>query len=299
MFFIEGRNYKKTAILLKHKSSLGASSAVTEKAEEIAISEEQVAVQQTAGGNDEFDLSDITAEPKEMSREDIIAAAEAAAFAEDFKNRSFLDPAVKGEFPVSLLEVLRQDGVLWQAQPEELAVIRRNTVDFLGVNYYQPFRAKAKESPFDGTRGWMPEKYFDVYEMPSRRMNPYRGWEIYPQAMYDIAINIRDNYGNIPWYISENGMGVEGEEKFMTADGYIEDDYRIDFYKEHLGWLHKGIEAGSNCFGFHAWTPIDCWSWSNAYKNRYGYIAVDLATQKKTIKKSGYWIKSVIEHNGF
>lgn len=33
--------------------------------------------------NDEFDLSDITAEPKEMSREDIIAAAEAAAFAEE------------------------------------------------------------------------------------------------------------------------------------------------------------------------------------------------------------------------
>ena len=59
------------------------SSAVTEKAEEIAISEEQVAVQQTAGGNDEFDLSDITAEPKEMTREDIIAAAEAAAFAEE------------------------------------------------------------------------------------------------------------------------------------------------------------------------------------------------------------------------
>ena len=31
---------------------------------------------------DEFDLSDITAEPKELSREEIIAAAEAAAFAE-------------------------------------------------------------------------------------------------------------------------------------------------------------------------------------------------------------------------
>lgn len=33
--------------------------------------------------SDEFDLSDIAAEPKEMSREDIIAAAEAAAFAEE------------------------------------------------------------------------------------------------------------------------------------------------------------------------------------------------------------------------
>jgi len=31
---------------------------------------------------DEFDLSDITANPGEMTKEDIIAAAEAAAFAE-------------------------------------------------------------------------------------------------------------------------------------------------------------------------------------------------------------------------
>ena len=223
----------------------------------------------------------------------------AAAFAEDFKNRSFLDPAVKGEFPETLVKVLQEDGVLWQATPEELSVIQRNTVDFLGVNYYQPFRAKARELPFDAAQGWLPEKHFAVYEMPGRRMNPYRGWEIYPQAMYDIAINIRDNYDNIPWFISENGMGVEGEEKFMNAEGYIEDDYRIDFYKEHLSWLYKGIKEGSRCFGFHAWTPIDCWSWSNAYKNRYGYIGVDLATQKKTIKKSGYWIKEVIANNGF
>ena len=223
----------------------------------------------------------------------------AAAFAEDFKNRSFLDPAVKGEFPETLVKVLQEDGVLWQATPEELSVIQRNTVDFLGVNYYQPFRAKARELPFDAAQGWLPEKHFAVYEMPGRRMNPYRGWEIYPQAMYDIAINIRDNYDNIPWFISENGMGVEGEEQFMNAEGYIEDDYRIDFYKEHLSWLYKGIKEGSRCFGFHAWTPIDCWSWSNAYKNRYGYIGVDLATQKKTIKKSGYWIKEVIANNGF
>ena len=62
---------------------------------------------------------------------------------------------------------------------------------------------------------------------------------------------------------------------------------------------HKGIEEGSNCFGYHMWTPIDCWSWKNAYKNRYGFIAVDLATQKKTVKKSGYWMKRVIEQNGF
>lgn len=247
------------------------------------------------GGRIGIVLNLTPAYPRSDAPEDV----QAAAFAEDFKNKSFLDPAVLGRFPASLEKILREDGVLWQAEPEDLAIIQNNRVDFLGVNYYQPFRAKAPEGMFDESHGWLPEKHFAAYEMPGRRMNPYRGWEIYPRSIYDVAINIRDNYGNIPWYISENGMGVEGEEKYRNAEGFLEDDYRIDFFKEHLGWLHKGIAEGSNCFGFHAWTPIDCWSWSNAYKNRYGFIALDLATQKKTIKKSGYWIRDVIKHNGF
>ena len=227
------------------------------------------------------------------------ADVKASEFTEDFFNNSFLDPAIKGHFTERLVKVLEKDNVIWESTPEELEIIKNNTIDFLGVNYYQPRRVKAKETPFDESNGCMPDKYFDNYEMPGRRMNPYRGWEIYPQCMYDIAINIRDNYNNIPWYISENGMGVEGEEKYINADGVIEDDYRIDFYKEHLEYLHKGIEEGSNCFGYHTWTPIDCWSWANAYKNRYGFIAVDLATQIKTIKKSGRWIKEVAKNNGF
>ena len=229
----------------------------------------------------------------------------AANIADAFFNRSFLDPAIKGEFPRDLVEILKNDNVLWESNEEELKIIKENTIDFLGVNYYFPRRIKSKENveisseSVDKSSEWMPDKYFDNYEMPGRRMNPYRGWEIYPKAMYDIAINIRDNYNNIPWFISENGMGVEGEEKYINEDGVIEDDYRIEFLKEHLENLHKGIEEGSNCFGYHTWTPIDCWSWCNAYKNRYGFIALNLKTQEKTIKKSGRWIKEVSENNGF
>ncbi|GAA0069329.1 glycoside hydrolase family 1 protein [Clostridium sardiniense] len=232
--------------------------------------------------------------PRSEEKEDL----KAAEFAENFFNRLFLDPAVKGTFPNELVEILKGDNVIWDSTEEEELVIKNNTVDFLGVNYYQPSRIKSKESSFDNTK-WMPDNYFDRYDMPGKRMNPYRGWEIYPKCMYDIAINIRDNYNNIPWYISENGMGVKGEEQYIDSDGMINDDYRIDFIQEHLYYLNKGINEGSNCFGYHLWTPIDCWSWCNAYRNRYGYIALDLETGKKTIKKSGYWIKDVSNKNGF
>jgi 6-phospho-beta-glucosidase len=47
------------------------------------------------------------------------------------------------------------------------------------------------------------------------------------------------------------------------------------------------------------WTFIDNWSWLNGYKNRYGFVQLDLATQKRTIKKSGKWFAEVAANNGF
>ncbi len=78
-------------------------------------------------------------------------------------------------------------------------------------------------------------------------------------------------------------MGVEGEDVF-EENGMIQDDYRIHFMEDHLIQLHRGIDEGANCKGYMVWTFIDCWSWLNAYKNRYGLISLDIETQKQTIK---------------
>ncbi|MBM7712524.1 glycoside hydrolase family 1 protein [Enterococcus xiangfangensis] len=223
---------------------------------------------------------------------------EAARIAELWNNKMFLEPAIYGHFPAELEELLTKDNVLWETTDEEKEILKNNTIDFLGVNFYHPNRVKAPDVAPNSVGEWMPDRYYDAYDMPGRRVNLDRGWEIYPKALYDIAVNIKENYKNIPWYVSENGMGVSNEERFMNPDGMIEDDYRIDFVQEHLAWLHKGIEEGSNCFGYHMWTPIDCWSWLNAYKNRYGFISNNIHTQIKTIKKSGYWFKEVTERNG-
>ena len=231
--------------------------------------------------------------PRSNSAQDL----EAAEFADNFFNRIFLDPALKGEFPEAIVDVLSKDQVLWESNEEELAIIKVNTIDFLGVNYYHPKRVKAREIAFNENKPWMPDRYFEEYDMPNKRVNPYKDWEIYPKAVYDIAINIKSNYHNIPWFISENGMGVAKEERFRDDTGFIDDQYRIDFYEEHLTYLHNAIQEGCNCFGYHAWTAFDCWSWNNAYKNRYGFIAVDLATQKRTIKASGYWLQKVSASN--
>jgi 6-phospho-beta-glucosidase len=226
------------------------------------------------------------------------ADLKAANIVDLFFNRSFLDPAVRGEYPLELVEIIKREGLVPKMLEGDKELLKENTIDFLGVNYYQPRRVKAKECMPNPEAPLMPDNFFDYYEMPGRKMNVYRGWEIYEKGIYDIAINLKENYGNIEWYISENGMGVQDEERFIV-DGRVEDNYRIDFVRDHLTWLHKSIEEGCNVKGYHMWTFIDNWSWSNAYKNRYGFIQLDLKTQNRIIKKSGYWIKEVAKNNGF
>lgn len=224
----------------------------------------------------------------------------AAQIADAFFNRSFLDPAVKGTFPEELVTIVKELDMVPAMEADDLQTIRENTIDLLGINYYQPRRIMKKESPIDEAKSPMLDDYFDNYDMPNKKMNPYRGWEIYEKGIYDILTNTRENYGNIKCYISENGMGVEGEERFVNADGVIEDDYRIEFVSDHLKYVHQAIQEGTNCVGYHMWTCMDNWSWTNAYKNRYGFISVDLANDaKRTVKKSGRWFKEVSDNNGF
>lgn len=207
-----------------------------------------------------------------------------------------MDASVKGKFPNELVEILTKDGVLWNSTLEELETIKNNKVDMFGVNFYHPNRAQRPHySPDSLTVDWLPNKYFDDYKMVGARMNVDKGWEIYPQTLYNIAKNIQKNYGNIPWFVSECGIGVSNEDRYLNRDGLIEDDYRIQFVQEHLYWLHKAIDEGANCYGFHLWTPIDCFSWRNSYRNRYGLISVNIHTQKKCLKKSAYFFKNLAE----
>ena len=253
-------------------------------------------INQNPAGRVTIALNLTPAYPASQTEEDLAAAH----FANLFVNRLFLDASVKGHFPEELVAILAKDGVLWESTPEELAIIRDNRVDYIGVNYYHPHRVKAPEiSPNSLTVDWMPQRYFNDYQMPGRRMNVDKGWEIYPQALYDIAKNLQDNYDNIPWFVSENGIGVSREERYLDQKGIIQDQYRIQFFSEHLYWLNQAMQEGANCFGYHVWTPVDGWSWLNAYKNRYGLISNDIHTQTRTVKKSGWWFKDLTANHGF
>ncbi|WP_036829349.1 glycoside hydrolase family 1 protein, partial [Photobacterium sanctipauli] len=220
------------------------------------------------------------------TRNDSDEDKQAAWYADLLFNRSFLDPMVKNSFPKELCQLLDKHGLMPEVRDSELTAITTAKVDFLGVNYYVPRRVKARETEYT-LDYFTPEVYFENYINPEGRFNPYRdNNEILPTAIYDIAKNIQDNYGNIKWYLAEIGIAMDLEsEGPVQGDGYIDDSFRTELMKEHFIQLNRAMEEGANCFGVHQWTFIDNWSWINSFKRRYGFYRLDLETGNRIPKR--------------
>ncbi|MGS4678454.1 glycoside hydrolase family 1 protein [Enterobacter soli] len=211
-----------------------------------------------------------------------------------FYNRVFLDPLVHGHYPQALFTLLEQHQVSWDYTAEELALIADNTVDELGINLYYPHRVKAPSRAWHPETPFHPAYYYEPFELPGRRMNKSRGWEIYPRIIYDMAMRIKNDYRNIRWFVAESGMGVENEAQFRNSDGVIEDNYRIDFISEHLYYTLLAREVGANCHGYMLWAFTDNVSPMNAFKNRYGLIEIDLDDNRaRRAKKSATWFRQL------
>lgn len=211
-----------------------------------------------------------------------------------FYNRVFLDPLVHGRYPQALFSLLEEHQVQWEYTADELALIADNTVDELGINLYYPHRVKAPSRAWHPETPFHPAYYYEPFELPGRRMNASRGWEIYPRIIYDMAMRIKQDYRNIDWFVAESGMGVENEAQFRNSDGIIEDTYRIDFISEHLYYTLLAREEGANCHGYMLWAFTDNVSPMNAFKNRYGLIEIDLNDNRaRRAKKSAAWFRQL------
>ena len=208
-------------------------------------------------------------------------------------NRWWLDLVTSGTLPQDVLDTLEKLGLAPEMRPGDEEILKCGKTDWLGFNYYQPNRVQAPAAKTDEA-GY--PKFADPYIWPERKMNVYRGWEIYPKGIYDFGMKMKREYPDMKFFISENGMGVEHEDRFRDESGQIQDDYRIEFVEDHLKWVIKAVEEGANCVGYHYWGLIDNWSWANAFKNRYGFVEVDLMDNySRKLKKSAHWIKNLIE----
>ena len=127
------------------------------------------------------------------------------------------------------------------------------------------------------------------------------GWQIDPLGLRITLNSLYDRYQK-PLFIVENGLGAVDT---PDENGYVEDDYRIAYLREHIKAMKAAVEEdGVELWGYTSWGCIDLVSASTGEMGkRYGYIYVDKdddgsGTLKRTPKKSFYWYKKVIETNG-
>ena len=220
------------------------------------------------------------------------ADLEAVRMTDGLCNRWWLDLVTKGALPADVMETLAERGVTMPVRPGDDAILAQGVVDWLGFNYYQPRRVQAPAQDVDEYGN---PCFADPYVWKDAVMNKSRGWEIYPKGIYDFAMTMTRDYPDLEWFVSENGIGIEEDRAARTADGAIDDTaYRVPFVRDHLRWVARAIDEGARCRGYHYWGVIDCWSWNNAYKNRYGFVEVDLTHDyERRLKASASWLREV------
>ncbi|NUA43440.1 Aryl-phospho-beta-D-glucosidase BglH [Dickeya solani] len=135
--------------------------------------------------------------------------------------------------------------------------------------------------------------------------NPYLptsewGWQIDPKGLRLALNQLYDRYQK-PLFIAENGLGAVDA---VNPDGSVDDDYRIDYLRQHVAQMQEALADGVKLFGYTWWGPIDVVSaGTSQISKRYGFIYVDQdddghGTQQRSRKKSFYWYRKLIASNG-
>lgn len=229
--------------------------------------------------------------PYSCKPEDVWAAMEM-----DRKIYLFIDVQARGSYPEYGLKLMEREGVKLQIESGDLELLRDNTVDFISFSYYNSMCASADPELNAAIKG----NIFASLENPYLPASEW-GWQIDPLGLR-ITLNVLYDRYRKPLFIVENGLGATDT---PDENGYVEDDYRIDYLREHIREMKKAVEEdGVDLLGYTTWGCIDLVSASSGeMRKRYGFIYVDknddhTGTMKRIPKKSFYWYQKVIESNG-
>lgn len=279
LYFEEGENEEQVKYQAAHHE-LVASAIATRIAHEVDP-ENQVGCMLAAGHY----------YPYSCKPEDVFKAQEA-----DRENYFFIDVQSRGEYPAYALKKLEREGVTIQMEDGDLELLKENTVDFISFSYYSSRVVSTDPKVNETTSG----NIFASVKNPYLEVSEW-GWQIDPLGLRTTMNSLYDRYQK-PLFIVENGLGAIDE---PDENGYVADDYRIDYLAAHLQTMKDAVELdGVDLMGYTSWGCIDLVSaGTGEMKKRYGFIYVDRdnegnGTLARSKKKSFDWYKKVIASNG-
>ncbi|WP_298134515.1 glycoside hydrolase family 1 protein [Micropruina sp.] len=218
---------------------------------------------------------------------------------------AYLDFSCKGVYNPLLLDYLAKKGVSIEVTDADRELMAAHFPDFIAMNYYTSVTVEYPEDASNMADGISDQQSEDIMDAgfykgftnPNLEKTQF-AWTIDPDGMLTTLLAIEDRY-RMPIVITENGLGAYDE---LTAEGTIEDDYRIDYYRKHLTMCARAIESGVQLVGYSPWSAIDLVSVHEGMRKRYGFIFVDRdeADEKQLArypKKSFHWYQGVIADN--
>lgn len=207
----------------------------------------------------------------------------------------YLDVQVRGYYPAYKLKEFERNGIELAMEEGDLSLLREGTVDFISFSYYM-----STMSTIDTSVPKTPGNNVMAYKNPYLKTSEW-GWSLDPLGLRIALCQMYDRY-HVPLFIVENGLGAVDR---LEADDSIQDDYRIDYLREHIKAMKDAVELdGVELMGYTSWGCIDLVAWSTGeMKKRYGFIYVDVDDRgqgsfKRLKKKSFDWYKEVIRTNG-
>ncbi len=217
----------------------------------------------------------------------------------DRDNYFFIDVQARGAYPVWAKKRMERAGVSIHTEPDDEAILREGTVDFISFSYYCSRCMSADpEIVKNHSRGG--NAVISAVVNPHLQSTEW-GWQIDPLGLRVTLNTLYDRYQK-PLFIVENGLGANDT---VEADGSIHDPYRVDYMRAHIKAMLEAVnEDGVPLLGYTCWGCIDLVSASTGeMRKRYGMIYVDKAndgtgTLKRLRKDSFYWYKKVIASDG-
>ena len=215
---------------------------------------------------------------------------------QDRENYFFIDVQSRGAYPAYALKMFEREGIKVIMEPEDAAILKENTVDFISFSYYSSRLTSADPEVNKKTAG----NVFATLKNPYLKASEW-GWQIDPLGLRITLNSLYDRYQK-PLFIVENGLGAVDTVK---EDGTIDDSYRIEYLREHIKAMEDAVNIdGVELLGYTPWGCIDLVSASTGeMKKRYGFIYVDKdnagqGTLERRKKASFDWYKKVIASNG-
>src|ERR1700722_1248309 len=183
--------------------------------------------------------------------------------------------SVRPDMPVGFTLEISDD----QAAPED------SHLDEKRAEVYAPWFEAAKHCDYLGVQTYSRSIVGKKDLRPAKGAElTQTGMEFYPECLEHV-VRYASKEAGVPIIVTENGVATE------------DDTRRVEYYQRALAGLKRTIDDVIDVRGYVAWSLLDNFEWNFGYRPKFGIVAVDLETQKRTMKPSATLLGDIARRN--